>query len=302
MGRILIGAGGWAYFRVPGESSLEAYSRAFDFVEVNSTFYSYPSISLVRSWRSRVPNRFEFSVRCHRDLTHRLKLNTTEPSFKVLDRMLSICKALGAGILHLQTPPRLRLGKRETATLNDLISYVNTHDVRPAIEIRGQASPAFMRMMGRSDAIHCVDISKETPDVETDVLYSRLFGKGEGNAYQFSDGELKEINSKAENLRFEESILAFHGVRMYGDAARLKVYRDSGQMPLATGERGASSLRKVLTEDASFPVSKTDLIRSQGWKLVDISRDVRVRVEELLQKMPDRTFRDVDEVVRLAGL
>jgi hypothetical protein len=33
----LIGAGGWAYFQVPGVNSLAAYSKVFNFVEVNST-------------------------------------------------------------------------------------------------------------------------------------------------------------------------------------------------------------------------------------------------------------------------
>jgi len=36
--KYLIGAGGWAYFQVPSMHPLVAYSRAFDFVEVNTTF------------------------------------------------------------------------------------------------------------------------------------------------------------------------------------------------------------------------------------------------------------------------
>jgi len=55
-----IGAGGWAYFKVPGMDSLTAYSKAFDFVEVNSTFYTTPSMEIVRSWRQRVPDTANF--------------------------------------------------------------------------------------------------------------------------------------------------------------------------------------------------------------------------------------------------
>jgi uncharacterized protein YecE (DUF72 family) len=32
-----VGTGGWAYFKVPGESSLKAYSEVFNFIEVNYT-------------------------------------------------------------------------------------------------------------------------------------------------------------------------------------------------------------------------------------------------------------------------
>ena len=50
-----IGAGGWAYFQVPGSDSLTAYSKAFDFVEVNSTFYTTPSIK----WSGRGGEEFQ---------------------------------------------------------------------------------------------------------------------------------------------------------------------------------------------------------------------------------------------------
>lgn len=58
MSGVFIGTGGWAYFHVPGTDLLAAYANAFDFVEVNSTFYTNPSIEMVRSWRRRVPEDF----------------------------------------------------------------------------------------------------------------------------------------------------------------------------------------------------------------------------------------------------
>ncbi|TAN45766.1 MAG: DUF72 domain-containing protein [Candidatus Methanoperedens sp.] len=71
MSMLYTGAGGWAYFKVPGLDSLAVYSKAFDFVEVNSTFYTTLSMEMVRSWRQRVPHNFMFSVRCHKDLTQK---------------------------------------------------------------------------------------------------------------------------------------------------------------------------------------------------------------------------------------
>lgn len=71
MADYLIGAGGWAYFMVPGVRPLVAYSRLFDFVEVNSTFYEVPSLKTVESWRRSERPDFEFSVRCNRAVTHK---------------------------------------------------------------------------------------------------------------------------------------------------------------------------------------------------------------------------------------
>jgi uncharacterized protein YecE (DUF72 family) len=74
----LVGAGGWAYFQLPNKHPLRAYSELFSFVEVNSTFYDYPSIRAVEGWRRMVPADFIFSVRCHQDLTHRIGLKPVE--------------------------------------------------------------------------------------------------------------------------------------------------------------------------------------------------------------------------------
>jgi len=93
-----IGAGGWAYFKVPGLDSLAAYSKAFDFVEVNSTFYETPSMEMVRSWRRRVPDNFMFSVRCHRDLTHKYLLSPRRESYEILNQSLRICNELKAEV------------------------------------------------------------------------------------------------------------------------------------------------------------------------------------------------------------
>jgi hypothetical protein len=46
-----LGTGGWEYFQVPGVPALKAYSQLFDFVEVNSTFYEYPSVAAVENRR-----------------------------------------------------------------------------------------------------------------------------------------------------------------------------------------------------------------------------------------------------------
>src|SRR5207245_11552592 len=68
MSLLRVGAGGWAYFLIPDEGSLRAYSKGFDFVEVNSTFYVFQNLRTLLAWKRIVPAGFEFSVRCNRKL------------------------------------------------------------------------------------------------------------------------------------------------------------------------------------------------------------------------------------------
>jgi hypothetical protein len=76
----LIGTGGWAYFKVPDIHPLKAYSRAFNFVEVNSTFYEIPKMERAKSWRRIVPPDFEFSVLIEPKFKDRIEYVYEEPS------------------------------------------------------------------------------------------------------------------------------------------------------------------------------------------------------------------------------
>ena len=80
MTEFLVGTGGWAYFKIPKVDSLEAYSKVFNFVEINSTFYQVPKIQRVKSWRKTVPMNFEFSVRCNGLITHEMKFDSNPKS------------------------------------------------------------------------------------------------------------------------------------------------------------------------------------------------------------------------------
>jgi uncharacterized protein YecE (DUF72 family) len=289
-----IGAGGWAYFKVPGMDSLTAYSKAFDFVEVNSTFYKTPSLEMVRSWRQRVPDNFMFSVRCHKDLTHKYMLSPRKESYELLNQSLRICNELKAEILHIQTPPHFNPDDKHKS-IQDLLSSVDFGNVRLAWEIRGKVSDRTVELMRDLGLIHC--ISREMPAVDSDIMYTRLFGHGEHNLYQFDDAELLNIDMNAKETGKDNVYLTFHGARMYSDAARLKVYEKSGTFPKVTKANGLASLKIILEENTIFPATKSELIEDQGWKVFDLTVKEHVHAGVLLQKLSDRKYSSVEEVI-----
>jgi hypothetical protein len=153
--------------------------------------------------------------------------------------------------------------------------------------------------MQENNIIHCTDLSRgEMPAYESNILYSRLFGKGHNNIYQPTDEELKEIDKKASSGNFEKVILSFHFVRMYKDAARLKVYKQTGKFPTITRSTGLNSLEQVLREDTGFPANKQQLLQSQGWKLFDLTPEKRIHATDLLQKLPEKTYSSINEVIQ----
>src|ERR671917_2897609 len=52
------------------EHMLDAYARAFDTVEVDSTFYAAPSDATYDAWARRAPAGFTFALKLPRAITH----------------------------------------------------------------------------------------------------------------------------------------------------------------------------------------------------------------------------------------
>jgi uncharacterized protein YecE (DUF72 family) len=302
MQEYLIGAGGWAYFQVPGMHPLVAYSKAFNFVEVNSTFYQIPSLKEVKNWRRLVPPDFQFSVRTSRKITHDLKMKPSPKAFETFEVMKRMCDVLNADILHFQVPPSISQSPALSETLRDFLGSVNFGGLRFAFEIRkapaSELSPELAKVLQDYNIVHCIDLSKgEVPAYQSDVLYSRLFGKGYHNVYQPTDEELVEVDKKALSGDFQKIVMSFHFARMYKDAARLKAYKQTGKFPKVTRSTGLQSLEEVLSEDARFPATRQELTSNQGWKLFDLAEDKRLLASEYFQKLPERTYSSISDVI-----
>jgi len=292
----LIGTGGWAYFKVPNKTSLKAYSKVFNFVEVNYTFYEYPDNQLVEKWRRIVSNDFTFAVRCHQDLTHRIGLKPVDEAYHVLSRMVTYCNILDSTFLVLETPASYVINHNEAKKVRDLFSSFSFRGVNLVWEIRAPVTKEALELMRDFNMIECVDLSIKTPSVESDILYSRLFGKGKHNIYQFADDELLTIDHEVESINPRIAALSYHGIKMNMDAARYMQYRKNRAFVPITAFTGVDSARAVLFEDAEFPLSKSELIENQGWKVIDLTLDKRVHLAECLANIPDKTYNSVDEV------
>jgi uncharacterized protein YecE (DUF72 family) len=293
----LIGAGGWAYFQVPNKPPLKAYSEIFNFVEVNSTFYEYPSIQAVKGWRRIVPADFTFSVRCHQDLTHRIGLKPVEEAYAVFNKAKAYCKALDAPFLVLETPASQNLGVEGIGAARDFFASTSTDGLRLVWEYRAPFTPKVSGLMQDFGIIQSVDLSLQKPQLDSDVVYSRVFGKGKHNLYQFTDEELTEIEDNATSKpQVKKIAVSFHGARMYNDAARSQKHIRTGKFLPVTNYFGVDSAKAVLKEDTKFPKSKTELVADQGWKVIDLTAEKRVHLSDVLSKIPERTYRNIGEV------
>lgn len=70
------------YPNVPQRKWFEYYCEHFNTVELNITYYKFPRIDTMRGWYGRSPEKFSFSVKAPRHITHFKK-------FRDAERMLS---------------------------------------------------------------------------------------------------------------------------------------------------------------------------------------------------------------------
>jgi uncharacterized protein YecE (DUF72 family) len=297
----LIGTGGWAYFKIPNKVSLKAYSEIFNFVEVNYTFYQYPTTETVYKWRRTVPKQFTFSVRCNQELTHKIGLRPVNESYQTLYQMRTYCEILHSPYLVLETPAAYVMNQDNIDDAKEFFSTINLKGINLVWELRAPINQAVTSLMQDFNIIHCVDLSKERPSYNSDITYSRLFGKGQHNLYQFTDNELVEIDQKTKDTNSKTVILSYHGMRMNTDAQRFLQYKKTGNFMPVTSYVGLDSAKAVLAEDTKFPSSKAELEQKQGWKVIDLTLDRRIHLSELLNKIPNKTYANLDEVINELG-
>ena len=146
---------------------------------------------------------------------------------------------------------------------------------------------------------HVVDPFKTLPVYVGKTAYFRLHGLGKRlYYYQYSDEELKRLFEIVKDYeeKTEEVYVLFNNLSMFDDAIRFKHYIEKGSFPSLTEAVGLESIRQVLSK-TRYPASKSTLLKKVGWKLVEIEKGKQIRLEEILKKIPSKTYENVDEIL-----
>ena len=108
-----IGTAGWGMPSLlrnnfpAGESLLERYSRVFNFVEINSSFYRSHLKKTYAKWAANTPYDFRFSVKMAKEITHTKKLvNVDLQVSQFIEEVNSLESKLG--VILIQLPPSLK--------------------------------------------------------------------------------------------------------------------------------------------------------------------------------------------------
>lgn len=113
MASLFIGTSGWVYSDWTGRfypnnkiDKLNFYSKVFNTIEVNMSYYRMPTPPLISSWDSKTPSNFMFSFKVPRIITHYKRLIRAEPYLdRFLESLEPLRKKRKLGCILFQFPP-----------------------------------------------------------------------------------------------------------------------------------------------------------------------------------------------------
>ena len=161
---------------LPQRERLGVYTRHFQTVEVNSSFYHWPKDATLSHWHHSLPEGFVMTLKAPRALTHGARLYRPE---KWVERVAGGVRLLGdhAGVVLLQLPPDFAY---DGARLAYFLS-VWPGSIRMAMEFRHPSwhREETYRQLERYEAGYCVMSGAGLPCVlraTAQFVYVRLHG------------------------------------------------------------------------------------------------------------------------------
>lgn len=232
--KIYIGTSGWSYpkgdgtwngyfYKAGEKDELTYYSRFFNTVEINSTFYRPPEPRIAKSWASRVPDGFLFTVKLWQKFTHPKMFEQATGEIAVISQddislfrqgIEPLVEAGKLGALLAQFPPSFINNDYGKQILNATITHFG--DYHLAVELRHKSwsdDPAIARLLKEGKAAWVqIDEPKfsfslaESIPQTSDLAYFRFHGRNKAMWWQgdvetrykylYSPAEIEELAGK----------------------------------------------------------------------------------------------------------
>ncbi|WP_247339513.1 MULTISPECIES: DUF72 domain-containing protein [unclassified Bradyrhizobium] len=216
---VFVGCSGWRYWKwrdsfyaeVPQPDWFEHYASAFDTVEINASFYSWPTVANVQAWRRQAGGQdIVYTVKVCEFITHVKKFKGTKTLIRDFGIIADI---LGErmGCFLFQLPPSFRYTK---ARLNSIVSQLDPAR-RNAVEFRHKSwwNEDVYGAFRKAGIIFCSCSGPRLPDelVRTaDEVYVRLHGPERWYQHNYSDEELLKWASRIKSSAAKRAWIYFN--------------------------------------------------------------------------------------------
>lgn len=196
----LIGTSGYNYSWNKGKNNKFRWylDQGFNSVEINGSFYHYPTSSWINNWKNSSPKEFRFSIKVNRAITHYTRLNGN----KSIDLWRNFKKTLEPiqkriAFWLFQMPSTFKFDHENMERLRRFVKNANL-DRSAVFEFRDVSwwKKPSMKELEKLNITMC---SVDAPLLPrrilnlNDIIYFRLHGAKSWYNYTYSEKELKNF-------------------------------------------------------------------------------------------------------------
>jgi len=183
----------------PSKDFLSLYSKTFNSVEINSTFYRKPTSKTLLKWYDETPDDFKFFIKIPKTITHINRLeNSKEEIAAFCDHIQSNLKDKLAGFLY-QLPPSFKNTAENTERIINSIdhTFLNVIEFR---HISWWQKEIFDFLKQHNIVFSGVSFPGNLPEDfiinHPEILYYRLHGKPVLYKSEYSEPFLDDLAGK----------------------------------------------------------------------------------------------------------
>ena len=121
--------------KLPQTKWFEYYTKNFNTLELNTTFYRFPTLKSLMGWHDRAPEGFTFSAKVPRSITHYKRFNDTKSMMDDFYGLLKQGLREKLACVLIQLPPQFSY---DLFKLDNILSQVD-HSFTNVIEFRNES-------------------------------------------------------------------------------------------------------------------------------------------------------------------
>ena len=202
---ILIGTSGYTYSWNKGKSNKFKWyiNQGFNSVEINGSFYRFPTENWIKNWKNVSTKNFKFSIKVHRSITHYTRLKG-DKSINLWKRFKKSLEPLDESIAFwlFQFPSTFKYNQENIERIRIFRENTDLNN-KAVIEFRDSSwwSKVSVEELEKIKIPMC---SVDAPLLPKKILnlnntiYLRLHGSKSWYNYLYSEKELKRIIDKLE--------------------------------------------------------------------------------------------------------
>lgn len=230
--KIYVGTSGYSYSywknrfypeKLPTSQWLSYYTTQFNTVELNNTFYRFPTVKNLKKAAHATPDDFKFSVKAHKIITHTLRMKDIKS--KVAEFMDIVTEGLGEKLscVLYQLPPSYSYNEERLHNIVTNISPVSSN----VIELRHVSwwNEEVYKVFKKYKLTFCSVSFPGLPEdniLTSNLFYKRMHGVPELFKSSYNESQLQDLTN---NIPTVKSFIYFNNTMFeagYLNAERLK--------------------------------------------------------------------------------